>query len=111
MRNAAFFLVIAILAALGGVARLVLVDRSGALSESTDDAYVHADTSVISPKIDGYIEQVRVRENEAVAAGARHVRRRRSRFRGKSGAGRGRGRDRGGDRRRLMPIASNFSGR
>jgi membrane fusion protein (multidrug efflux system) len=30
---------------------------------------VHADTSIISPKIDGYIEQVRVGDNQPVAAG------------------------------------------
>jgi membrane fusion protein, multidrug efflux system len=38
--------------------------------ESTDDAYVASDVSVISPKIEGYIKEVRVRENQAVAKGA-----------------------------------------
>jgi membrane fusion protein, multidrug efflux system len=38
--------------------------------ESTDDAYVASDVSVISPKIEGYIKQVRVRENQAVKKGA-----------------------------------------
>ncbi len=37
--------------------------------ESTDDAYVASDTSVISPKISGYIKEVRVRNNERVKAG------------------------------------------
>jgi membrane fusion protein, multidrug efflux system len=68
MRNAAFFLVIAILAALGGVGGWYWWTEWRFI-ESTDDAYVHADTSVISPKIDGYIEQVRVRDNQSVAAG------------------------------------------
>jgi membrane fusion protein, multidrug efflux system len=37
--------------------------------QSTDDAYVASDVSVISPKIEGYIEKVRVRENQAVKKG------------------------------------------
>jgi membrane fusion protein (multidrug efflux system) len=37
--------------------------------ESTDDAYVQSDVSVISPKIEGYIKKVRVAENQAVAEG------------------------------------------
>jgi membrane fusion protein (multidrug efflux system) len=38
-------------------------------AESTDDAYVASDVSVISPKIEGYIKQVRVRENQTVKKG------------------------------------------
>src|SRR5918998_6320108 len=68
MRNAAFLLVIAILAALGGVAGWYWWTEWRFI-ESTNDAYVHADTSIISPKIDGYIEQVRIRDNQPVAAG------------------------------------------
>jgi membrane fusion protein (multidrug efflux system) len=68
MRNAAFLLVIVILAALGGAAGWYWWTE-WRFVESTDDAYVHADTSIISPKIDGYIEQVRVRDNQSVAAG------------------------------------------
>src|SRR5919108_5625860 len=37
--------------------------------QSTDDAYVQSDVSLISPKIEGYIKEVRVRDNEAVSAG------------------------------------------
>jgi membrane fusion protein (multidrug efflux system) len=37
--------------------------------QSTDDAYIDSDVSVISPKIAGYIKQVRVRNNESVRAG------------------------------------------
>jgi membrane fusion protein (multidrug efflux system) len=37
---------------------------------STDDAYVASDVSVISPKVEGYIKEVRVRENQAVDKGA-----------------------------------------
>ena len=38
--------------------------------ESTDDAYIASDVSVISPKVEGYIKEVRVRENQAVKKGA-----------------------------------------
>jgi membrane fusion protein (multidrug efflux system) len=38
--------------------------------ESTDDAYVASDASVISPKVEGYIKEVRVRENQPVDKGA-----------------------------------------
>jgi membrane fusion protein (multidrug efflux system) len=37
--------------------------------QSTDDAYVESDTSIISPKISGYIAAVRVRNNEFVHKG------------------------------------------
>jgi membrane fusion protein (multidrug efflux system) len=38
--------------------------------QSTDDAYVASDVSVISPKIEGYIKEVRVENNQAVKKGA-----------------------------------------
>ncbi len=38
--------------------------------QSTDDAYVASDVSVISPKVEGYIKEVHVRDNEAVKKGA-----------------------------------------
>jgi membrane fusion protein (multidrug efflux system) len=37
--------------------------------QSTDDAYVASDISLISPKIEGYIKEVRVQDNEQVKAG------------------------------------------
>jgi membrane fusion protein, multidrug efflux system len=37
--------------------------------QSTDDAYVAADVSVISPKVEGYIKEVRVENNQAVKKG------------------------------------------
>ncbi|TIU87686.1 MAG: HlyD family secretion protein, partial [Mesorhizobium sp.] len=36
---------------------------------STDDAYVQADMSFVSPKISGYIDKVLVSENQQVKAG------------------------------------------
>jgi membrane fusion protein (multidrug efflux system) len=68
MRNAAVVLVIVLLAALGGAAGWYWWTEWRFI-ESTDDAYVHADTSVLSPKLDGYIAEVRVRDNQPVAAG------------------------------------------
>jgi membrane fusion protein, multidrug efflux system len=38
--------------------------------QSTDDAYVASDVSVISPKVEGYIKDVRVEDNAAVKKGA-----------------------------------------
>jgi membrane fusion protein (multidrug efflux system) len=38
--------------------------------QSTDDAYVQSDISVISPKIEGYLKEVRVTDNQEVAEGA-----------------------------------------
>ena len=37
--------------------------------QSTDDAYIQSDVSLISPKIEGYIKDVRVRDNQQVTAG------------------------------------------
>jgi membrane fusion protein (multidrug efflux system) len=68
MRNAAVIFVVAILLALGGGAGWYWWTEWRFI-ESTDDAYVHADTSVISPKIDGYLKEVRVRDNQAVGVG------------------------------------------
>jgi membrane fusion protein (multidrug efflux system) len=41
----------------------------GRYLESTDDAYVKADSTIISPKVSGYIAQVLVGDNEKVRAG------------------------------------------
>jgi membrane fusion protein, multidrug efflux system len=41
----------------------------GRYQQSTDDAYVESDISAISPRIDGYIQQVRVADNQAVRTG------------------------------------------
>lgn len=41
----------------------------GRFQQSTDDAYVESDISAISPRIDGYIQEVRVADNQAVKTG------------------------------------------
>ena len=42
---------------------------TGRYLESTDDAYVKADSTIIAPKISGYIAEVLVADNEPVKAG------------------------------------------
>ncbi|TPL19537.1 HlyD family secretion protein [Mesorhizobium sp. B2-4-10] len=42
---------------------------TGRFMISTDDAYVQADMAFISPKISGYVDQVKVSENQQVKAG------------------------------------------
>src|SRR5262245_39205587 len=41
----------------------------GRYLESTDDAYVKADSTIVSPKVSGYIAQVLVGDNQPVKAG------------------------------------------
>ena len=42
---------------------------TGRYLESTDDAYVKADSTIVAPKVSGYISEVRVADNEPVKAG------------------------------------------
>lgn len=41
----------------------------GQFIESTDDAYIKADTAAIAPRINGYVAKVMVADNQTVAAG------------------------------------------
>jgi len=43
--------------------------RVGRFLESTDDAYVKADFTIVAPKVSGYIAEVRAEDNQAVKAG------------------------------------------
>ncbi|MBI1209161.1 MAG: HlyD family efflux transporter periplasmic adaptor subunit [Azospirillum sp.] len=43
---------------------------TGRFFQSTDDAYIHSDISVISPRIAGYVREVAVTDNQQVKAGA-----------------------------------------
>src|SRR6266571_3065583 len=68
MRNTAFVTLVAIVLALG-VGTGWHWWTSWRFQQSTDDAYVQSDVTVISPKVEGYIKEVRVEENQQVAAG------------------------------------------
>ncbi|WP_407187254.1 HlyD family secretion protein [Bradyrhizobium centrosematis] len=61
------------LALLAGTATMVYYGHdywtNGRYLESTDDAYVKADSTVIAPKVSGYIATVLVGDNEKVRAG------------------------------------------
>jgi membrane fusion protein (multidrug efflux system) len=62
------FIVLAVVALIGiafGVRWLVY----GRYIESTDDAYLRADTVTVAPRVDGYIEQIYVVDNQVVKAG------------------------------------------
>jgi membrane fusion protein (multidrug efflux system) len=62
-----------ILAGLGLLVFLVVVGfgwwTHGRFMQETDDAYLQADAVAVAPKIQGYVEQIYVRDNQAVAAG------------------------------------------
>src|SRR5437773_9775379 len=68
MRNTAFGVLLLIVLALGaGAGWYWWTDWR--FEQSTDDAYVQSDITVISPKVEGYLKEVRVEDNQAVAAG------------------------------------------
>ncbi len=69
MRKLIFPLILAAMLITGGVYgwRWWTVGR---FQESTDNAYVEADTAVIAPRVAGYVETVAVTDNQAVRAGA-----------------------------------------
>jgi membrane fusion protein, multidrug efflux system len=48
--------------------------RIGRFIESTDDAYLKADSVTVAPKVSGYVAEVYVTDNQSVAAGAPVVR-------------------------------------
>ncbi|SAL02394.1 secretion protein HlyD family protein [Caballeronia fortuita] len=59
--------IVAVIAGLAWGARWWMVGR---FIETTDDAYLKADSVTIAPKVSGYITEVLVGDNQAVAAGA-----------------------------------------
>ena len=75
----------------------------GRFIESTDDAYVGGDVTVIAPKVAGFIAEVAVTDNQAVHAGDLLVQARRPRLPGGAGEG---GRRRGRRSRRRSPIST-----
>ena len=68
MRSIAFFLLLVVVLALGaGTGWYWWTEWR--FHQSTDDAYVQSDITVISPKIEGYLKEVRVEENQEISAG------------------------------------------
>ena len=68
MRNTALIVLAVVVVALGAITGWHWW-TTWRFQESTDDAYVQSDISVISPKVEGYLKEVRVRNNERVSAG------------------------------------------
>src|SRR5438128_10289540 len=68
MRTAALGLAFVVLVALG-VGTGWYWWTAWRFQQSTDDAYIQSDITVISPKVEGYIKEVRVEDNQQVAAG------------------------------------------
>src|SRR5213596_1024596 len=69
MRNTAFLLLLAVVLVLGaGLGWYWWTDWR--FLQSTDDAYVQSDITVISPKVEGYVKEVRVGDNQEVAEGS-----------------------------------------
>ncbi len=62
---------------------------TGRYLETTDDAYVKADSTIIAPKVSGYISEVLVADNEKVAGGAVSGADRRPRFQSRIESGQG----------------------
>lgn len=70
--NLRFHIIIGSILAVALVGAFVILNRSesGASEQSTDDAYVQADLTVIAPQVEGVIRQVVVSDNQHVSAGA-----------------------------------------
>jgi membrane fusion protein (multidrug efflux system) len=68
MRQTAFFLLLVVVAVVGGGTGWYWW-TAWRFQQSTDDAYVQSDITVISPKIEGYIKEVRAADNQTIGAG------------------------------------------
>jgi membrane fusion protein, multidrug efflux system len=67
-------LLVAVVAALGAAVWGAHWWTVGRFIESTDDAYLKADSMTVAPKISGYVAEVYVADNQTVAAGQALVR-------------------------------------
>src|SRR5438477_5749921 len=68
MRNTLLILFLAIVLALGAGTGWYWW-TAWRFQQATDDAYVQSDITVISPKVEGYLKEVRVAENQPVTDG------------------------------------------
>jgi membrane fusion protein (multidrug efflux system) len=74
-RNKRVLLAVVLIAlAIAGASWFAYWWTHGRFIETTDDAYLQTDSVTIAPKVSGYVAEVRVADNEAVAAGAQLVR-------------------------------------
>ena len=73
-RNRAWLIGVLIVALLAAIAWFAHWWTVGRFIESTDDAYLQADSVTVAPKVSGYVTQVYVRDNQVVGAGAPLVR-------------------------------------
>ena len=62
-------LVVALALIGGGVLWFIRFETFGKYQESTNDAYIQADSITIAPKVSGYVDRVFVAENQDVKAG------------------------------------------
>jgi membrane fusion protein (multidrug efflux system) len=62
-------LILVLIAAIAGGSALGYHLLIGQYFQDTDDAYLHADSVTVSPKVGGYVTEVLVRDNEDVRAG------------------------------------------
>src|SRR3546814_137614 len=53
----------------GGVLWFIRFETFGKYQESTNDAYIQADSITVAPKVSGYVDRVFVEENQDVRAG------------------------------------------
>ncbi|MBA1364650.1 HlyD family secretion protein [Burkholderia gladioli] len=68
-RRRNILILIAIVAAIAGLVWLVHWWTVGRFIESTNDAYLQADSMTAAPKVSGYVTDVYVRDNQSVKAG------------------------------------------
>ncbi|MFI4947950.1 MAG: HlyD family secretion protein [Alphaproteobacteria bacterium] len=68
MRNAALIVLLVVVLTLGAGTGWYWW-TAWRFEQSTDDAYVQSDITVISPKVEGYLKDVLVKENQRVVAG------------------------------------------
>jgi membrane fusion protein (multidrug efflux system) len=69
-----WLILIAFVAAFAAAVVLVRWWTYGRFIQSTDDAYLQADSVTVAPKVSGYVTEVYVEDNQAVAAGQPLVR-------------------------------------
>jgi len=69
LRARLILLVVALILIVGGALWFIRFESFGKFQESTNDAYIQADSITIAPKVSGYVDRVFVDENQDVKAG------------------------------------------